>query len=169
MSAAEDTDTSMGAAAEQAADLAALQAAAAGAEPAPGAVAEAEAQAIAPPSAAAMQIAALAVGILQPVITFAVPSLREAPAELWQPVPEGVAAVLDHYGAAPEWMQSPWARLGLSVMPLVAFAAVQAMKEPKPKAEPEAGAPLQLEAKAPDVVAGARTVSFGAPAAEAAA
>lgn len=161
-------DTSMGAAAEQAADLAALQAAAAGAEPAPGTVAEAEAQAVAPPSAAAMQMAAMAVGILKPIICFAVPSLREAPGELWEPIPEGVAAVMDHYGASAEWMQSPWARLGLSVAPLCAFAAVQAMKEPKPKEAAE-GAPLQLEAKAPDVVAGARAVTFGAPAAEAAA
>lgn len=170
MSTAEETDTSMGAAAEQAADLAALQAAAAGAEPAPGAqVADAEAQAIAPPSAAAMQMAAMAVGILKPIICFAVPSLREAPGELWEPIPEGVAAVMDHYGASAEWMQSPWARLGLSVAPLCAFAAVQAMNAPKPKAEPEAGGALQLEAKAPDVVAGASTVTFGAPAAEAAA
>ena len=156
MSNTEDTNT---AAAEQAADLAALQAAAAGQEAAPGAAAEPIEQGPQPPSAAAMQMAAMAVGILKPIICFAVPSLREAPGELWEPIPEGVAAVMDHYGASAEWMQSPWARLGLSVAPLCAFAAVQAMQAPPKK---DADAPLQLEAKAPDVVAGQKTVTFGA-------
>lgn len=161
-------DTSMAAEAEQAADLAALQAAAAGAEPAPGAVAaaEGEAQALQPPSAAAMQMAAMVVGMARPIVCFAVPSLRDAPGELWQPVPEGIACVMDHYGASAEWMQSPWARLGMSLMPLVAFAAVQAMKEPPKKDE---GEPLKLAATAPDVVAGQKTVTFGAPVTEAAA
>lgn len=121
-------------AAEQAADLAALQAAAAGAAPAPGgAVVEAD-TGPQPPSAAALQMAGVAVGMLRPIVTYAVPSLRGAPDELWAPVPEGVAAVMDHYGASAEWMQSPWARLAFSLAPLVAFAAVSAMNE-KPKAE----------------------------------
>lgn len=164
-----EQDTSMAAAVdEQAADLAALQAAAGGAPgPQGGAVAEQQAEGPPPPSAAAMQMAAMAVGIMKPIICFAVPSLREAPSELWEPIPEGVAAVMDHYGASAEWMNSPWARLGLSLAPLACFAAVEAMKD-KPKAEPQAQA-ISLEAKAPDVVAGSKTVTFGAPAVEGAA
>lgn len=148
---------------EQAADLAALQAAAAAGEPAaPGQPVEAEQQGPQPPSAAAMQMAVMAVGILRPIICFAVPSLRTAPGELWEPVPEGVAAVMDHYGASAEWMQSPWARLGMSLAPLAAFAAIDAMSKPK---EPPRQA---LTAEAPPPAEGPRTVTFGAAPAEAA-
>lgn len=156
-------------AAEQAADLAALQAAAAGTEAAAGAEKASEVvegDELPPPSAAALQMAAMAVGMLRPLVCFAVPTLRGAPDALWEPIPEGVAAVMDHYGASAEWMRSPWARLGFSLAPLAAFAAVEAMKE-KPK--PKEGQPIALEAKAPDVVVGQKTVTFGAPAAEAAA
>lgn len=150
-------------AAEQAADLAALEAAAGGqasAAAAPAAAACAEPQ---PPSAAAMQIARMAVGMLRPLALFAAPSLREAPDELWDQVPEGVAAVLDHYGADQQWMTSPWARLAFSLAPLAAFAAVQAMNEPKKPQQaleppaPPPGAPA---------VPGARTVTIGTVQAE---
>lgn len=148
---------------EQAADLAALQGmAAAGEQAAPGQPEQAEQQAIQPPSAAAMQMAAMAVGILRPIICFAVPSLRTAPDELWQPIPEGVAAVMDHYGASAEWMQSPWARLGISLAPLAAYAAMDAMSKPKEPAR------VGLSAEAPPAPAQSREVTFGAPAAEAA-
>lgn len=152
---------------EQAADLAALAAAAQG-DPAAAPDAQ-QAQQTSnepqPPSAAALQIAAMAVGILRPLAAYAVPSLKNAPDELWAPVPEGLAAVLDHYGASAEWMQSPWARLGLSLTPLLAFAAVESMKEAKqkPKAEtitasvaPPPPAPDAAPADTP-----AYTVSFG--------
>lgn len=150
------TTTNMNA--EQAADLAALQSAAneATAPPAPGAD---QAQATTepqPPSAAALQVAALAVGMLRPIVAYAVPSLRSAPDELWAPVPEGVAAVLDHYGMQAEWMQGPWARLAFSLAPLAAFAAVEAMKDkpkPEPLAAPVPGAPAEP---------GAKTVTIGA-------
>lgn len=158
-----DGQTIAGAASEQAADLAALQAAAAGAPPAPGAQPEqAEAGTIQPPSAAALQMAAMAVGMLRPIVCFAVPSLRAAPDELWQPIPEGVAAVMDHYGASAEWMQSPWARLGFSLAPLAAFAAMDAMS--KPKEAPRVG----MTAEAPPAPETPKTVTFGAATAEAA-
>lgn len=144
---------------EQAADLAKLQAQVQGEAPAAGQV-QAQAQddggELPPPSPAAMQIAGMAVGMLKPIVCFAVPVLREAPDELWQPVPEGVAAVLDEYGASAEWMRSPWARLGMSLMPLIAFAAVSAMNKPK---EPE---PMALEAAPPAEPVGQKTVTFGA-------
>lgn len=106
-------------------------------------------------------MAALAVGILRPVVCYAVPSLRGAPDELWEPIPGGVAGILEKYGVGIEAMQSPWARLALACAPLAAFAAVEAMKSPpKPEAEPlpeiapeKAGAPLE--------VVGQKSVTFG--------
>lgn len=145
---------------EQAADLAALQAGANGAQAAQAgpAVVEEGGDEIKPPSAQAMALAGMAVGMLRPLIVYAVPSLREAPDELWAPVPEGVAAVMDEYGAAAEWMRSPWARLAFACAPLAAFGAMQAMKEkPKPQAQalpppPAPGAPAEP---------GSKTVTFG--------
>lgn len=157
-----------GASAEQAADLAALQAAAAPAPGAPGAPGEqpAEQQGPGEPSAQAMQVAALAVGILRPVIAYAVPSLRAAPSELWEPIPAGVAGILDHYGVGMEVLANPWARLALACAPLAAFAAVEAMKEPPPKPEPGQGASdvLELAGKPTEAPApaGQNTVTFGA-------
>lgn len=149
--------------AEQAADLAALTSAAA--EGAPQALEQAPGQAQSnepqPPSAAAMQIAAMLVGIVRPIAIYAVPGLREAPAELWEPVPEGVAGVLDLYGANAEWMQSPWARLAFSLAPLAAFAAVKAMDE-KPKAKPQSIEGTDLSAQAQTQAAGSKTVTIGA-------
>lgn len=133
MNANTDTGTDAkpeGLADEQQADLAALEAAAAGQQAGPVPV-EQQAQAQAP-SLAAVQMAGMAVGMLRPLICYAVPALRTAPAELWEPVPEGVAAVLEHYGASAEWMQSPWARLAISLAPLAAFAAMQAISQPEP-------------------------------------
>jgi hypothetical protein len=149
------------ASAEQAADLAALQQAAGGdagqvqqADPEPGTIPQ--------PSEAAMQVAALAVGILRPVIAYAVPSLRAAPDALWEPVPGGVAGILDHYGIGIEALQSPWARLALACAPLAAFAAVEAMKEP-PKKEPTEGPALDLTERKPEPVQAVnqKTVTFG--------
>lgn len=144
---------------EQAADLAALQA---GANPAqaaqagPAVVDEAPTEQK-PPSAQAMALAGMAVGMLRPLIVYAVPSLREAPDELWAPIPEGLAAVADQYGVAAEWMQSPWARLAFACAPLAAFGAMQAMSKPKPEAQalpapPAPGAPAEP---------GSKTVTFG--------
>lgn len=138
---------------EQAADLAALKS---GATAQPGPVQEEEV--IQPPSQAALQMAAMAVGLAKPLVCFAVPSLQGAPDELWAPVPEGVAAVLDLYGANADWMKNPWARLGLSLMPLVAYAAVQAMNKP-----PEE--PKQIKAKEEEQTPGvpSKGVVFGDP------
>lgn len=110
-----------------------------------------------------MQMAAMAVGMLRPLICYAVPTLRDAPGELWEPIPEGVAAVMDHYGASADWMQSPWARLGFSLAPLAAYAAVSAMN--KPKEEPKR---VGLSAEPPKAPEASRAVTFGAPEAVAA-
>ena len=147
---------------EQAADLAALIAGAkAGAEPQAGAVeakegAQADPEELPPVSAQALAFGGLLVSIGRPLVEYAVPSLRGAPDELWMPVPEGVGAVVDSFGVAAEWMRSPWARLGLSLAPLAAFAAVEAMKQPEKPAK-------ALEAPAPGTFAepGAKTLTAG--------
>lgn len=156
---------------EQAADLAALQAQA-NPSPAPGEttgtggqVAE---QGPAEPSAQAVQVATLAVGMMRPMVAYVVPSLRAAPDELWEPIPAGVAGILDHYGIGMDALANPWARLAISCAPLAAFAAVEAMKE-APKKEPAAAADvLDLAASQPAAAepaqAGQKTVTFGAPA-----
>lgn len=153
--------------AEQAADLAALMNAAAPATEA-GAQVQQQQQEPAGPSVAALQVAELAVGILLPVIAYAVPSLRAAPAELWEPIPAGVAGILDHYGVGMDELQSPWARLALSCAPLLAFAAVEAMKAPPKAPEQPAGDVLDLTAPRPAergaqvAEVGQKTVTFGA-------
>lgn len=148
---------------EQAADLAVLQAAAGGGvQPVTGAAPDDDA--IPEPSAAAMQVAQLAVSMMRPVIAYAVPALRSAPDALWEPVPGGVAGIMDHYGIGADAIKSPWARLALACAPLAAFAAMEAMKEqPSPKPE-QAREPERL-APAQDAQ-GAGVVTFGAPAAE---
>jgi hypothetical protein len=159
-----DTDNTMQA--EQAADFAALQIAANEADAGPVAPGQTEAaQEPAPPSAASLQLAAMAVTMLKPLISFAVPALQKAPDELWAPVPEGVAGILDHYGLGEsELLRSPWGRLAFSLAPLAAFAAMESMKEkPKDKA-PEQLAGPDLSAAAPVADVGTKTVTFGAPA-----
>lgn len=154
--------------AEQAADLAALRAAAAPvtAPGAPGAAVDSENPVQQGPSAAALQVAELAVGMLRPVICFAVPSLREAPGELWAPIPAGVAGILDHYEIGMEALNNPWARLAMACAPLGAFAAVQAMKAP-PKPDPtdsEKVLDLAVSKSSETETVGQKTVTFGAPA-----
>lgn len=144
--------------AEQLADLAALQAAANGADQAlpPGQAIQATPQA---PSASALQLAAMAVQVIKPIASVALPSLRGAPEELWAPIPEGLAAILDHYGwNRPDLLESPWAKLALSLAPLAAYAAMESMKDDKPKGKPRAAA----IAEAAPADAGQKTVTVGA-------
>lgn len=148
-------------AAEQAADLAALTAAATEGSGAPVATTDQAQAGPQPPSASAIQLATMAVGMLRPLLGFAVPALRNAPDELWQPIPEGVAGVLDHYGMQAEWLESPWARLAFAMAPLAAYAALETMKE-KPK-EPERIAGPDLTAAPPAQPVGQKTVTMGAP------
>lgn len=119
-----------------------------------------------PPSASSMQAAVIALGVLRPLICYAVPVLKTSPDELWQPIPEGLAAVLDHAGLQPEWMQSPWARLGFACAPLLAFAAIQSSKQAdeKPK-EPTThdGPDLMAPPPAPAPAPTGPAVTFGAP------
>lgn len=149
--------------AEQASDLAALQVAAGEGQgaPVPGAPgAEPERQG---PSEQSLHVAAVVVGIVRPLICFAVPKMSEAPDALWEPIPQGVAGVLDHYDLS-QHMDNPWAGLAMSCAPLAAFVAMEAMKDkPKPKAKE----PQQLEAFAapvPGDAPGQKTVTFGAAA-----
>jgi len=154
------TEKPPAASAEQAADLAALTAAAQGEAPAPGAQAD-KPQEIQPPTEASMALAGMLVGMAKPIICYAVPSLKKAPAELWMPIPEGVAAVLDHYDMGEsEFMRNPWARLAFSLAPLAAFAAINAEPEEKPEQK-------AIEAP-PKEQAGSKTVTIGAPMPEAA-
>lgn len=144
---------------EQAADLAALQAMA-GPEPGQGAPTEAEPAPPAGPSAQALQLAALAVSIARPLICYAVPALRTAPEALWEPVPQGVAGVLDHYDLSAN-LDNPWVGLALSCAPLAAFAAMEAIKE-KPKAEASTTPGLSAPPP-PPAPPTSKTVTFGAP------
>ena len=162
-----DTETKP-ASSEQAADLAALQAAAASEQQAAAPSAQADqAQAIQPPSAQAMALAGMLVGMLKPIACYAVPSLKKAPAELWMPIPEGVAAVLDHYNLSEsELLRNPWARLAMACAPLAAFAAMNAEPEKKDQADDKQP---PLAAPVPTEPAGSKTVQIGAPIPEGAA
>lgn len=146
--------------AEQASDLAALQVAAGEGQGATAPVAEQGPQ-IREPSEQSKQLAVLIVGIARPLVCFAVPALRNAPDELWEPVPQGVAGVLEHYDLS-QHIDNPWAGLALCCAPLAVFGATEAMKDrPKPKE------PQQLEtfaAPVPEDAPGQKTVTFGAAA-----
>ena len=156
----DDDETGDDIASEQRADLAALEAAAGQAGqggPQPVQVQEQAQEPIQPPSTAAMAAATMLVGIVRPLVDYAVPALRGAPDELWMPVPEGVAAVVDHYGGGAEWMRHPLARLGMALAPLAAYGAAMSIKD-KGKRPPEALAPPEPGAPA---LPGAKTVTMG--------
>lgn len=147
---------------EQAADLAAIRAGVAGeaiADP----VGEGAAVEQAGPSADAMGAAALVVGIAQPILCATVKGLKDAPGELWGPVTESMAGLLDHYGIAAE-ISNPWARFGIACAPLAGFALMARMEadKDKPKTDSDTLAPPKLEATAAQQAPGANTVQFGA-------
>jgi len=111
---------------EQAADLAALQARARPPEQAQ----EVQGGAAAPqgPSQQALQLAALAVAIIKPLACYALPALAKAPAELWEPIPQGLAGVIDHYDLG-DHISNPWFGLALASAPLAAYALMETAKE----------------------------------------
>lgn len=161
MSAAENMST------EQAADLAALKASAADAPPTPGQAQPVEAgqdDGPAPPSAGSLQAAAMMVGMVRPLLGFAVKSLKDAPDELWEPLPAGVAGVLDHYSVdGAEWLRNPWVRLAFCGAPLAAYVVAQEMaNKPAQAAIAAPGLGEHLAAPAPSEAPGARTVTIGA-------
>ena len=141
---------------EQAADLGALQAMAGTAD---GQEVEAASQTPSEPGAQAMQLAAMAVSIARPLLCYAVPALRTAPDALWEPIPQGVAGVLDHYDLGAQ-INNPWIGLALCCAPLAAFAAMESAK-----AKPEAisGPGKGLTAEPPTAPPASKTVTFGAP------
>jgi len=144
---------------EQAADLAALQAMAAP---------EAQAGQLQPvaevptgPSVQSLQLAALAVSIIRPLAAYAVPALRTAPDALWEPIPQGLAGVLDHYDLS-EQINNPWIGLALASAPLAAYAFMESAKA-KPQDKPAAhGAGPDLSAPVPTEAPGQKTVTFAA-------
>lgn len=131
----QDDDQDQAASAEQAADLASLEARAANVDQvAPGAPAAAAAQAdqVAPPSDQAMMFAAMIIRAVRPLAGYAVPAVKEAPDELWGPTVEGTAALLDHYGVGgSEFARTPWGRFAFGLLPLVGFVAVHQLTAPK--------------------------------------
>lgn len=155
--------------AEQAADLAALQAAAAGAVPAaavaPGAPAgQAAPEQLPPPSAAAMASAVVMLKTFQPMVTALVPVLRNAPPEVWEPIPEGIAVLLDHFKANPAWLANPFVRAASALVPMAGFVALHMMQNPSPKKAKAAGEVIEAPPAPPPgapAEPGARTVSFG--------
>ena len=122
------------------------------------------APAIPEPSAASLKLAGMLVGTLRPLLCFVVKPLRAAPAELWEPIPHGVAGVLDHYDLSQsEMLRNPWARLAFSTLPLVGYVVATAeASEPAKPSEPERIGGPELAAQAPAERPGSRTVSFGA-------
>ncbi len=146
---------------EQASDLAALQLAAGEGAGAPLAPTEA-APATREPNEKSKAVAIMLVGIVKPIACYAVPALRTAPDELWEPVPLGVAGVLDHYDIA-QHIDNPWAGLAMACAPLAAFAAMEAMKD-KPQEKKREPGQLAAPVDVPKEVPGAKTVTFGAPA-----
>ena len=153
--------------AEQGADFRAIQAAAAGAEvqePAPGQ--EVAEQGPAKPTAQAMGVAVMVMGVAQPLLCYAVRGLDTAPAQLWDPVTESVAGLLDHYGLARPELQGPWAKLAISVVPLAGMVALARMSEPEPQKQEgqQAIAAPDLSAAPPPAAQGSKVVTFGAQA-----
>lgn len=148
---------------EQSADLAALQAMAAPEAPAAG-VPAAQAQEAQGPSAQAVQLAAVAVGVIRPLICYAVPALRTAPEALWEPLPLGVAGVLDHYDLG-EHFDNPWVGLAMASAPLAAFAVMESAKAPPKEKPAERIEGPDLSAPIPAQAVGQKTVTFGALAA----
>lgn len=147
---------------EQAADLAAIRAGVAG-EAVTDPAGEGGELVQAGPSADAMGAAALVVGIAQPILCATVKGLKDAPAELWGPVTESMAGLLDHYGIAAE-ISNPWARFGIACAPLAGFALMARMEaeKDKPKTDADTLAAPKLEATAAQQAPGANTVQFGA-------
>lgn len=152
--------------AEQGADFAAIQAAAAGAEvqaPAPGQEVAAEQQG---PSSQALGLSAMVMAAGRPLLCHLVRGLNTAPDELWLPVMESVAGILDQYGLARPELQGPWAKLAISILPLAGMVAIARMSEPEPEKQEgqQALAAPDLSAPAPAAAAGSKVVTFGAPA-----
>lgn len=150
--------------AEQASDLAALQLAAGegqGAAPVQGAPgAEPERQG---PSEQSKQLAVLIVGIARPLLCFALPVLKTAPEELWEPAPHGLAEFLEHYDLS-QHIENPWAKLAMGFVPLGVYAATEAMKAKPQEAKPKEPGQLAAPADIPQEVPGQKTVTFGAAA-----
>jgi hypothetical protein len=144
---------------EQAADLAALQAMAA--PDAPAAALQVQEQAPPGPSVQSLQLAALAVSIIRPLASYAVPALRTAPDALWEPIPQGLAGVLDHYDLG-EHINNPWIGLALASAPLAAYAVMESAKA-KPQDKPtDPGPGPDLSAPVPTEAPGQKTVTFAA-------
>jgi hypothetical protein len=130
---APDTETSQApASAEQAADLAAIMASVNGAEVAAAPAGQVQEQQ--GPSAEAMGVAGLLVGIIKPIACVAIAGVKDAPDELWEPVAGGIAGLLDHYGLANEALSGPWAKFGFSIAPIAGFAAIAMINQPKKEA-----------------------------------
>jgi hypothetical protein len=143
---APDTDEGPTTSAEQAADLAALEAMALGQIQTPGA--PPAPQGPPAPSAEAMGVAAMVMGVAQPLLMATVRGLNTAPIELWEPVTVSVAGLLEHYGLARPELQGPWARLAVSVVPLAGMAMLAQMQEPEK--QPEKSSVYQVPGQLPE-------------------
>lgn len=143
---------------EQNADLAALKAMAA--PEAPAGQLPAVADVPTGPSVQSLQLAALAVSIIRPLAAYAVPALRTAPDALWEPIPQGLAGVIDHYDLG-EHINNPWVGLALASAPLAAYAVMESAKaKPQDKPATDPGSGPDLSAPLPTEAAGSKTVTF---------
>lgn len=149
-----DTDEKPGAmSSEQAADFAAINAAASGTvgDQVAGQVQEQGQQ---PPSAQALGVAAMFIGVARPLLCHTVKGLEGTPDELWAPVIESAAGLLDHYGLASPELQGPWAKFAVSIVPLAGMVVVYRMQNPEPEQNPlQKSAIYQVPGKMPDPVA----------------
>ena len=151
---------------EQAADLAALQAAA---------TEQAQAQALAQPQPEpgpdlAKEIAAL-VGVAVATLGPLFPSLRTTyTPEVTQAAAQAVAAVCDKHGWMQGGMMGRWGEeiACLAIVGPLAYQTAQGIKADLAAREEKPKDPAKLEApKVPNQTPGQKTVTFGAPAAEA--
>lgn len=161
--------------AEQAADLAQLEAGAAD-QVAPRAIGPAagageQRQQLPEPSPQAMQLAATVMAVARPISGALAPGLRLAPQDLteamWEPVMPAVARLLDHFGVAKPETAGPWAGLAIAILPLAGVAIAYAPpKKDKPAGDQvERLAPVDLvAAPVAPAVQGSDRVVIGAPA-----
>lgn len=160
--------------AEQAAELAVLEQAAGegGAKPATvPAVAAGVGDQVAPPTSAALMLAAQLLVAARPLACMLAPGLKQAPEEMWDPLHPAVARILDHLKVADsEQAKSPWVGLGLALLPLagvaVAFAPPKAKRgadQVEGGGEPARIGAANLAAVTDQVIPGSKTVVIGAP------
>lgn len=151
---------------EQAADLAALEAAAALENEVPPAQAKAEAAAVESQGAQAMTDAGMLLKIARPVLERIFPAARGADASAWDALQEPIGELFAHYGVSMgDMLQNPWAKLALASVPL-AYHVWDNQQKAAPKQVTDSGPDFVAAAPSGeplgDTVSGSKNVVIGA-------